>query len=298
MILVGAALSHAQDTKEINTVYGFAALASAGKGFDCAPMLNFYRKAPQVYHASMWQTFGKRRACWKKIFSLNKKVHFQVYISNEVCRKKGNCASYEVLPDLSVKELNLRLEKNDKAVLRFYKVKSEFIRNKLNLWKKAEDKIYLSPGLESLFTRLALKNLVSALEKGGWDRNEIIHNPSEVSNFRDAGDAGRLEWHNSNHTSGMRYERIAIEPKKFNFTFDGADPDFCNGGRTGLSDRISEANLRRTADFYRNRARFVGFWCSNWQGLSGDSGSAPDPRNRKFVVDHRDFERFRLIARY
>lgn len=279
------------------TTFGLAALASAGRGFPCRKILKFYRHVPEVYHGSMWQTFGRRRGCWKKILKRKKPVALQVYGYNAVCVKKGNCAPYEMFSGISPKELNERIVSlNGKTLRKFRRFAEKFLefceRN-----KKPGDQCLISPGLETQLSPEALERVVLTFVSSGWHYDQIVHNPSEVSAYRGRGRAGFLEWHNSTNTRGMRYKDRRVSSERFIFTFDGADFDRCNRGRSGLANRISSRDMRRTVRFYRNKARYVGFWCSSWQGLSVDSKSALPPRARRYHVLFRDLSYLLKLTR-
>lgn len=278
-------------------VGGLSALASAGDRFPCKRVIDFYRRAPEVYLGAMWKTFGARRRCWKRVLSLPKRATLQIYISNEVARKKGNASSYELLPQLSIREYNEKLESKDPATIRKVSRTMRRIRRFCDRNLKEGDRCLLALGLESQFTRKALGVLVDLAEQNGFRNEDTIHNPSSVAAYQARGSAGIIERHAGRGAARLFYDER--EPaERVIITFDGIDPSFCSRRERTSLDRISPAEVRLVVDYHRNRARYIGAWCGVWQGLTADSRIAPDPRSRRFIVPRRSLKRWAIVFGY
>lgn len=269
-------------------VYGLTMLASGHKEFPCEKMFTFYDAAPSIYHGTLWQTFGSNRLCWQRLFNDEKRVHLQFYLSNEVCRKKGNCAPYEFFPSLSVEEYNRALESSDPSVLEELREALAEILKFCEEEKKELDECLIAFGLEDQFTPEALLVLTKLAIQTGWQYEQIVHNP--LGN-RDVGSSYALERH------GRVLGETTLPPARLYHTFDGLYSDLCSGEGPNI-DPISEQELQLIGDYYRDKARFVGFWCPEWQGLTTDSAAAPLPRARFPHIDSHTLDSFRKLAGY
>jgi hypothetical protein len=275
------------------TTFGHAALASQARNFPQAALSQWDEAAPAIYHATLWGTFGADRAYIKSILRGDKPATLNVYVSNEVCRVKGNCARYELMPELSTAQLRHALERGDDYVIRQFSQKFRDIRNFCEVNRNEHTRCLLTLGLESIDSRRSLRVKVKAAIRAGWSLKQLVFNPKSTSPFRDVGSAWFLELH-----GGGLYS-FRTSPGRSIISLDGTDPRFCNGGRPGIPNQISESQLRRWSDYYRNRTRYAGYWCSVWQGIGGgDSANSLEPRLRTPRVDGSDISRLLEIAGY
>lgn len=203
-------------------------------------------------------------------------------MSNEVCRRKGNCFDHELASDLSVSEFNQQIIQKKKA----YKQAKKIARKSLKFcerYKKAGDKCLFAIGLESQYNEKAAKALVEMARSVGWPEASIVHNPVNISAFQGFAGAHYLEHH------GLKRVQFAPASRSI-VTLDGVDPSFCNRGRPGIPNTVSKAELREWRNYYRNNASFIGYWCSVHQGIRGDSAVSPNPRARSPHVDPGDID--------
>lgn len=259
-----------------DTTIGGAFLASTSPKFPCERALSFYKKQPKIFHASLWQTFGVDRSCAERIFKLPQRVIMEWYVSNEVCRRKGNCYPYEVAPNYSVSEYNKALEQKKKGLTQKLYLKAKEIKDWCDAHKKPDDKCLLTIGLESQYTEKAAKSLIKIAKLAGWAQGELVHNP--VGNAPYQGFAGGwwIESHGLHIPSSPASRRIV--------TLDGNNPAFCDP-RGKDSSGVSFPELRDWVKRARKSSTYAALWCGLHQGLNPGTStqSAKHPRGRDIV---------------
>jgi len=281
---------------------GGAFLASGHKRFPCQKIMPLHKASPNAYHATMWQTFGPSNTsagnrCWRKYMkSMESKPHtLQFYLSNEVCRRKGNCYKQELNSKLSVSEYNKKLCNGHRKTLKKVKKRMNQIKDFCGRYGNVNTNCLLAVGLESQFSECAAKKLVDTAIGEGWDRKKLIHNPVHNAPYLQTGGAYYYEQHNTSlhFPSGIAQSRRII-------TLDGIDPNYCKDaqGREGISDRISAPDLQSWTDNNKNRVSYLGYWCSVQQGITGSTATSPDPRKRSPYVASRDINKFIAHAKF
>lgn len=278
----------------------FAALAESGHGFavlalqhdstPCKPIVKYARKAPAPYLSFLLDSFGTSKACARAYTKAAAgKTHFlQVYLSNEVCRRKGNCAPYEFLANLSVGEYNSRLERGDSRVITRVVKQARKAHQICEGVKNDRTKCLLAIGLESQYTEGAARAISEAAVSAGWPREALIHNPVNTGPYQGYGGAHYYESHGLHAPTKERSRGIV--------TLDGETPDLCPPGGATIGSRISNEGLQSWSRSYQARAAFIAAWCPAHQGLRADSSVAPKPRSRVLRLRARDFTTWLRVA--
>ena len=281
---------------------GAAFLASGHKKFPCKQALRMVRAAPEVYHATMWQTFGYSNMsagnrCWRKIIKVaeSKPLVLEFYLSNEVCRRKGNCYPQELEHRSSVGRYNDELCQGKRRTVRQVKRRMNEVKKFCDRFGSETTACLLAIGLESQFNECAARKLVSLAKEVGWDEKQLVHNPVHMSPYK--GDAGA--YYIESHNRSLHYPSGTPQRRKI-ATLDGVDPDYCRdaNGREGISDRISRSDLQRWTDTNKTRVAYLGYWCSVHQGIEGNTSTSPDPRKRVPFVHPSDVTAFIEQAGY
>jgi hypothetical protein len=240
--------------------FGFVMLASGNKHFPCATVLKFYAtKLTEIYHATLWAGFGKDNTCNKKIFALPKPVTMEFYLSNEACRRKGNCEAVDLLPWLNISAYNKALE--DGTARRPVKKRASEILAFCRQNKKEGDKCILSLGLESNYTKGAAQNVSKYVRAAGWKRGDLAYTPTwgcldpSIAYF---------------HEHHGLYIDEDVPARRSIISVDGNTLDFCKQDGKSNYDKISSTELRNWLK--QSRVGYFAGWCPMWQG-SGQSGS-------------------------
>ena len=272
---------------------GVSFLAAMHEDFPCKRIRRMVDSSPRPYLGVLYGSFGDSTKCLERFISASGKKHhtLQFYLSNEVCRRKGNCYSQELEHDLTVSAYNKLVCKGRRGTISRIKKRMLDIRRFCDEKGSEKTRCLLAIGLESQFSRCAAQKLVVLAKESGWHKKEIVHNPVPGTNYQ--GDAGAyyVEYHG-------RSLRSAYPPERTIATLDGIDPDFCRdkNGRQGISNRITAQDMQRWTDSYKDRASYLGYWCSVHQGITGDSGTSPNPKERTPHVAPGDVSEFIRIA--
>lgn len=274
---------------------GMAFLAAKNKRFPCDQLLEFYKGAPHPYLAILEGSFGSSSRCVRKFLKASKsRPHtLQYYISNEVCRRKGNCerrGSYELMGSYSVSQYNKALEQKNRKVVKAVKKRAKKILRECRRNGSPNTKCLLAIGLESQFSERAAKALVQIAMSAGWQSEQIVHNPVHMAPYHGYAGAYYYESH------GVRHTKPTKDPSRNIVTLDGDDPSFCNKGRPGISNQVSFSDLQRWTERHRKRTAYIAYWCSVHQGIVGDSGTSPKPHLRTPRVDSGDIAPLRQLA--
>lgn len=262
---------------------GWALLAIQHKKFPCRSSTEVAKIYKKPYIAYLDSTFGRKTECLAHFISeAGSKKHFlQVYVSNEVCRRKGNCQRGDFLKHYSVNRLNYKLSRRDIGLeIRF---KNRFRRILLELLaiSSPNTKIRISPGLESQYTSAASITLSAWLLEVGWLKKQMILNQVGNAKYQGYAGYGFKESHSSNLRTSLSYGG----------SLDGeCNSQICNC--VGFSNTSNQASLNK---FLRNKkADYLLAWCPKHQGLSSVSTiHAPPPRKRNIRVPLKDIKNFK-----
>ncbi len=273
------------------TTFGLAVLASHAETFPKDPVQEWNRTVPEIYYATLWETFGTHRELTKEILSGEKPATVEIYLSNEVCRWKNNCADFEFLPKYSVNAMQKALEQGDPSVIESYRAKAKEIKEFCDAHKKPQTKCLLTLGLEAVDSKKSLAAKVAAAKAAGWAQESLVFNPKSTSPFQRVGAAWYLELH------GRKLAEFPTPPDRSIVTLDGDDVVFCNDNKPILRDPMTEEALHVWVAHYRTHARYVGFWCSGHQGITGgDSSKSGSPRSRAIQLPMADIQKFLRFA--
>lgn len=214
-------------------------------------------------------------------------------ISNEVCRRYNGCQKGDFQRKLSVQEYNNKLASNNTKTRKQVKKRIKRIKK---YWQRYGDEytdLYISLGLESQFSKEAVKTLIQIALEAGIDESNIIHNPVHMAPYH--GKAG---------FSGIVSEYHVMQPSPgetgYIVSHDGFRPGYCGdeaGSITG--NYLSDQYVQSWANKNRNAAVANEIWCGKWQGLStGDSnsGSLPKPRDRVITASTGVLDRYRQLT--
>ncbi len=166
LLFLMAFLSVAQNAN--SNVLGQAYYAIQNKTFPCKKSLQVFNGVKKPALMFLWGTFGNDLTCVEKFIKMNKK-NKKVYIhfSNECCRRNKTCKKGELLKNLSVNDLNKRLEKKDKSILKKYENRMDKILLFIDKMQKENPNTtwYISTGLEDNYTLKAKKIVYNQLRK-------------------------------------------------------------------------------------------------------------------------------------
>jgi hypothetical protein len=267
--------------------FGWAMLALQHKDFPCKKLDPYINKAPHPYVSVLWDTFGDSNKCLKRFLkkSKNKPHTLQVYMSNEVCRRKGNCRSYEFLPKLSVGEYNKRLANGHKKTFKAVRKKATEIRKFCESTGNHNTNCLIAIGLESQFTKQATKALVNQVKLAGWADDKIIHNPVNVGPYHGLGGAYYYESHGLWADLREGQERSIV-------SLDGTRPDLCGSSGEFSGDRVTDKDMQKWRDHYKTRTSFAALWCGPMQGLTTSTVAAKPARQRSLWVRSESINRY------
>lgn len=211
----------------------------------------------------LWGTFGGDTSCIVRFLESNKdRPHLlQIHLSNESCRRNGNCKEGELRGDLSRRSYSAALEAGDLATYQQIAARMTEIRNLVEQTKNSNTTLVLSTGLEDNYSPKAYSNLRAFLA-GYW--------PYLFSR------SGRAQ------APGDLLERHGTNAK-------------CKGEVTIVNEDGDNPSARQSRRFLqRNRACFARFlWRSAHQGRKRNRWSTP--LSRTFEISDRDIDQLGKI---
>lgn len=220
-------------------------------------MIRWHRRIKgEVYHASLWRSFGDSKRCYKRLFALKQPVTLEIYLSNEAGRRNHTLEGADLIPWASVGIYNEMLESG--AARHYVKERALEIKTFCEAYRKPKDRCLLALGLESNFTRKAAQAVARAVKQAGWAYRETVYNPAFGSQNPNV--AYYHEHHFLQHPDTTDRRSIV--------SLDGNHLDICRGQSN--FNKISSAELRYWLN--GNRVRYFGAWCPMWQG-NGQRGS-------------------------
>ena len=195
----------------------------------------------------------------------------QVYISNEVDRRKRREDTNSMLYKKSVKQLTSQLEKEAPRVMKAIEERIREIYDFHQEHGKGELRIAL--GLESQWTRKALATLTKIARKAA-PGTILIHNPVNSSPFKGKGKCDIIEFHGMGNS----------QPKgRYVCATDGYNicPGHCLTGISGPT--LSSSDIVGYVKKFSNADYFL-IWSPEFNSLSKDSQNLPAPSQRKSVI--------------
>ena len=253
---------------------GFAYLGFQGYSKKhCKHVLRNYRGLDVKVLAFLWDSFGTDKTNLKRWYRVCDEFSItQVYLSNEVDRRKNRTDKNNLLYTMNPGDFNRALENKDKPTMKAVRKRAKEIYDFHQQYGKGKLKIAL--GLEHQMTQKALNNMAAAVRKVA-PGVELISNPVHVGPYTGKGDCDILEFHRVTHKS---------EPKgKYVAATDGYDicPDQC--GRNISGDTINTSNLVKVIKKFRKSEYFL-LWHSSFNSLSADSQFVPPPSERESAI--------------
>lgn len=223
--------------------------------------------------AVLWGTFGKNKAFIKDFMTKFPKGTVQIYLSNEVARRKTMYKG-ELFRKVGVQGYNNKLvQMTPLTKLRIHR-RIFAIKSLLEKHKK-QHTLILSLGLEDQFTNAATGKLLQCV-KEVWPYKTSRNPMGDTFPKLDYGpyflDYGELHGLSPN----LPQNRFGV---------------YCNDGDSiDLPDSNWQLSKIQPSDLSREikrRRQFGGFglaWWGEAQGLAGDSGSAVEPRKRNISI--------------
>jgi hypothetical protein len=269
-------------------VIGLAVLGFQGySAKHCQQVLKFYRRVDTKVIAFLYNSFGKRKANIKKWYKIcDDNSITQVYLSNEVDRRKSRKDTGSVLHRVKPDELNRLLADKDAKTLQAFAARAKEVYDFHQKHGKGE--LRIAVGLEHQMTKRALNALIEAVRTAAPGVT-IVSNPvKSTSNFTGKGKADILEVHEVLH------EKVPAT-KRFVVTTDGYD--ICLSGCGKNIDRsLSNSEIRGAARKFKDAEYFL-FWHSQFNSLSGDSGHNPPPGKRKSSIEKACIQGLRRLRK-
>lgn len=263
--------------------FGFAALGFQGYSDEHTELvINALKKQPTPILAILWSSFGRGKKNLRQWYSAtNGKGILQVYLSNEVDRRKTRKDIFNLAYDLDPAQFNRRLEGNDKQLIRAITIRTKKLLNFHNKFGRGQ-KLRIVCGLEHQMSQKAAQRYIEHVRDVVENQAEIGINPVGPggSHFKGIGQADFLEIHEvtkKQNPGNIRY--IAAT--------DGYD--ICHEARDGkrLVDQIiSQNHLAQVIQKFSNCEYFL-LWDPMFNSLNGDSGASLPPSERKSAIEKR-----------
>ena len=228
--------------------------------------------------AFLWGTFGIRTDIIKRFYRCAENGVLQVYISNEVGRRKNTLYKGEFKRRWSVHKYNQKLEKMSFLTKRAIHRRVRRIVRACEPHMQGGDVLLLCTGLEDNMTNKAARNLVEAIRE--ITPHEIVRNPVGNNPQQSRAGADYLELHDAK--PGVVLHRAGV------WSNDGVDIDY--GQPRPLPNHVSASSMRTALRQSRtiNGARYL--WIAEQQGLYGDSAHAGRPRSRRIRVTNQSLD--------
>ncbi|MCO6430571.1 MAG: hypothetical protein J5J00_06890 [Deltaproteobacteria bacterium] len=278
-------------------ISAFAIQSNAFQGKVCRNFLRAISHSAKPAIAILYNTFGRNNRCLEKFWDVTaaggKRHLTQIHFSNEAGRRMENLDRFDLLPEASIEEYNMLLERMPRWLERTLRKRVKSIR-KLVERHAGTGNFILSTGLEDNYSSDAWENLYGVLRSewsgpisrnrvhNKWMRKQVWSRPAGVYN----------EFHG--------YKKgLPAEPPPCVANGDGQDVDFLDGSGVSLGD-IQPADWERVAEWRRKAAErgcIVFLWAAKWQGFFS-SGPVSKPLQRKFRFDSSDGEMVRPLLQF
>lgn len=253
------------------TWQGVAYLAAQHKEFPYRRALRVFDGVQRPAIAVLYRTFGDSKKTLKHFIEQNNDRHhlIQFYLLNGVCQRKGNCKRGELKKRWSHTRWNKRLERGGFLLKRSFQARVRDLKELCQRISSPNTHIKLCVCLEDNYTTAAARRAIgwaSAIWPCPLIRNPVGHNSSQSN----AG-AGAIEKHGKNPNFNFH--------NKFIWNMDGTDIDFAHRSPT-VQPFMGETEIMNHLNRYNGKAEACYLWSGLHQGLTGDSGGAPPPRQR------------------
>lgn len=225
----------------------------------------------------LWGTFGlKRRHLAHYCERVSDRPHMLlIHPFNFVCVEKGNCRRGELRPRLDRQQWNYKLRR-ERAWFQF-RIKSRIakITRTVDRIRNVNTIPVITTGLEDELGNKAV-DVLSRYIREVWPY-WVLRNPEGVNK--------RLP----NFVDGMEAhgERAFGKSEFLSVSLDGNDITFPHRSPT-VSPSFSTNDIRTALMRGKGRHETMRLWSGAWQGLTGDSRTAPPPRKRKPEVSRQD----------
>jgi hypothetical protein len=142
-------------------------LAASSSAFPCDEALKVTEGVNKPAFGYLWGTFGDDHSCLYRFLEQSaEKPHLvRIHITNEFCRRKGSCEPYEFLGDVSLKELDHLVSKEEGWVLDYYRQWLDHIKQWIAIHGNQNTHVVLSIGLENDFSNGATEVLCKLLKE-------------------------------------------------------------------------------------------------------------------------------------
>lgn len=189
LIACGGGSSEAATSEDIEgkPYLGMSAFAIMHPRFPCDKLIEFTSKIDSHPAISvLWGTFGDSTQCLSRwLQSQSYRPHLvQIHFSNEVCRRKSNCAEGEFFGDLSVRQYDALVVGDSPAFKQGVASRMDEILTTINKWKNPFTKVVIGMGLEDQYSHLAALKLYDEIDRHTdyeISRNPLSYNASAIA---------------------------------------------------------------------------------------------------------------------
>jgi len=279
--VVSLLLSRVVKSEEIGVAY----FALMSPHFPCSTALKVFDGNPRPALAILWSTFGNDKKCLNTFLQQvsGRPYILEIHPFNQPCRRNKRCESSEVAPELSTKEFNEALEREDTKLLAKVRDLIREIRGALEGKRSDSGEYILSTGLEDNYTDKAYTNILKVL-RAEWD-GKIVRNPEgDFSRPVKFDGADYIEAHSSKPKFPDGAPCIA--------NLDGEDIVFPHRKAT-MKPRSNWKKIEEYAAEYKKKCHVTFLWSALWQGITSEKFVPPS--HRSFIVSEEDVLRIKSL---
>lgn len=247
----------------------YAAGSEFAQGKVCDDWLIAERQSNNVFSAMLWGSFGRNYNCLYRFFHTfvgNVPTAFEIYFSNEVCRKYGRCNQYDFFPNDSVDEYNHRLEiMSPETINAIY-------------WRLTEIRFFMAPYEDGVDWILAIQLEGDLSEKAQQNILSVIREvwPYKLAVYGPAPDGVYSELHNVDSPAGGI---LCIQNN------DGRDIGIFPGSGVKLFGQ-PPLTMSQIMDYVEGSERencYTGLWFASMQGVDGSPFIPTLERDRLYL---------------
>lgn len=254
---------------------GISYIATLSEHFPCQQALSSFKGVEKPALAVLWGSFGNNYENLLSLVAGLQNPVLEIYLSNEVARRKNDMYSGDLLPGLSVNDYNSALVQKTPEVIQAV---SGRVKEILTVLSKITSSIrpVLTLGLEDQFTRSAAKELIKII-RPAWSY-ELCRNPvhiSETSRYFDKQYVDLIELHGDQNTHFP-------EPACSLYCNDGRGIEFPGG--SSVEPAMQPEILAAAVSDFESQGIIPLVWFPEAQGLTGNSGDNPPPARRKIDI--------------
>lgn len=147
-------------------------LSLPSSNFPCNRALDVYQNISKPAIGTLWSTFGNDYSCLVEFWDRTKdraNTLTRIHISNEWCRKHRLCGEGEIMPGVSVVDMDWLLETRDANTLHLWNLRIQEIDNFIKANAPANTRVVLSVGLEPSMSKKAREVLRQLVKGYGYD---------------------------------------------------------------------------------------------------------------------------------